>query len=208
MNWVKLQGLVEYSEALELMEARLSQVISNESDETVYLLEHHGVYTAGTNYREEELLENTNIPIIYTGRGGKYTYHGPGQAITYPIIDLRKQNREKDVRLYVKNLEQIIINTLKNFDISAYTIEDKIGIWVNNSQNIPSKIAAIGIRIKKWVTYHGIAVNIFTDLQKYKSIIPCGIANFPVTSLYELGIEISIDDFNFILKKEFEKIFK
>lgn len=206
IDWINLPGLVEYSKSLKIMEDKLEQIILNQTSETIYLLEHNDVYTAGTSYKKEELLESSNIPVIYTGRGGKYTYHGPGQAVIYPLIDLRKSNRKKDVKLYIKNLELAVINTLREFGIDAYTIDGKVGIWTNH-QNIPAKLGAIGVRIKKWVTYHGIAVNINTDLQKYKGIIPCGISDFPVTSLYELGIETSIKNFNSIFKKEFEKIF-
>ncbi|MEM6338400.1 MAG: lipoyl(octanoyl) transferase LipB [Pseudomonadota bacterium] len=206
IDWINLSGLVEYSKSLKIMEDKLEQIILNKADETIYLLEHHDVYTAGTSYKKEELLENSNIPVIYTGRGGKYTYHGPGQAVIYPLIDLRKTSRKKDVKLYIKNLELAAIDTLREFGIDAYTIDGKVGIWTDH-QNTPAKLGAIGVRIKKWVTYHGIAVNINTDLQKYKGIIPCGISDFPVTSLYELGIETSIKNFNSIFKKEFEKIF-
>ena len=206
IDWINLPDLVEYSKSLKIMEDKLEQIILNQTSETIYLLEHNDVYTAGTSYKKEELLESSNIPVIYTGRGGKYTYHGPGQAVIYPLIDLRKSNRKKDVKLYIKNLELAVINTLREFGIDAYTIDGKVGIWTN-PQNIPAKLGAIGVRIKKWVTYHGIAVNINTDLQKYKGIIPCGISDFPVTSLYELGIETSIKNFNSIFKKEFEKIF-
>lgn len=206
IDWIKLDGPVEYSKSLKIMEDKLEQIILNNSGETVYLLEHQDVYTAGTSYKQEELLGNINIPVIYTGRGGKYTYHGPGQSVIYPLIDLRKNNRLKDIKLYIKNLELAVINTLKEFDIDAYTIKGKVGIWTNK-QNTPAKLGAIGVRIKKWVTYHGIAVNISTDLQKYKGIIPCGISDFPVTSLYELGIETSVENFNSTFKKEFEKIF-
>jgi len=206
IDWINLPSPIEYSKALKIMEAKLEQVISKNSNETIYTLEHEDVYTAGTSYKKEELLENPEIPVIYTGRGGKYTYHGSGQSVIYPIIDLRKDNRSKDIKLYIKNLEQAVINSLKHYNIEGYIIEDKVGIWVNKKQT-PAKIGAIGVRIKKWVTYHGIAVNISTDLQNYKGIIPCGIADFPVTSLKELGIEISTQDFNSVFKKEFEKIF-
>ena len=206
IDWINLHGLVEYSKSLKIMEDKLEQIILNQTSETIYLLEHNDVYTSGTSYKKEELLESSNIPVIYTGRGGKYTYHGPGQAVIYPLIDLRKSNRKKDVKLYIKNLELAVINTLREFGIDAYTIDGKVGIWTNH-QNIPAKLGAIGVRIKKWVTYHGIAVNINTDLQKYKGIIPCGISDFPITSLHELGIETSIRNFNSIFKKEFEKIF-
>lgn len=206
IDWINLPGLVEYSKSLKIMEDKLEQIILNQASETIYLLEHHDVYTAGTSYKKEELLEDSNIQVIYTGRGGKYTYHGPGQAVIYPLIDLRKTSRKKDVKLYIKNLELAAINTLREFGIDAYTIDGKVGIWTDH-QNTPAKLGAIGVRIKKWVTYHGIAVNINTDLQKYKGIIPCGISDFPVTSLYELGIETSTKNFNSIFKKEFEKIF-
>ena len=206
INWIKLASPIEYSEALKIMEAKLEEVILNNANETICTLEHENVYTAGTSSKDEELLENSEIPVIHTGRGGKYTYHGPGQSVIYPIIDLRKDNRSKDIKLYIKNLEQTVINSLKQYNLEAYTIEEKVGIWVNHNQT-PAKIGAIGVRIKKWVTYHGIAVNISTDLQNYKGIIPCGISDFPVTSLKELGIEISTEEFNSVFKKEFEQIF-
>jgi lipoyl(octanoyl) transferase len=206
IDWVNLPSPAEYLATLNIMEDRLSAVIDGKSSETVFLLEHEEVYTAGTSHAPEELLEKSKIPVIQTGRGGKYTYHGPGQSVIYPIIDLRKENRAKDIKLYIRNLELVVINTLKQYNLEAYTIEDKVGIWVNKN-NIPAKIGAIGVRIKKWVTYHGIAVNITTNLQNYKGIIPCGISDFPVTSLHELGIEISTEQFNSTFKKEFEKIF-
>ena len=204
-EWITLPGLMPYNEALELMEHRLHNVIETAKDETVFLLEHPDVYTAGTSYSDTELLDN-KIPVIYTGRGGKFTYHGPGQRVIYPILDLRKPGRTRDIKLYVRNLEQWIINTLLQLGLKAYTIKDMVGIWILHD-DIPSKIAAIGVRVKKWVTYHGIAVNITTNLKNYSGIIPCGIENFPVTSLNKLGVEISMQDFDSILKEEFKKIF-
>ena len=204
-EWITLPGLTPYNEALELMEHRLHNVIETAKDETVFLLEHPDVYTAGTSYSDTELLDN-KIPVIYTGRGGKFTYHGPGQRVIYPILDLRKPGRTRDIKLYVRNLEQWIINTLLQLGLKAYTIKDMVGIWILHD-DIPSKIAAIGVRVKKWVTYHGIAVNITTNLENYSGIIPCGIENFPVTSLNKLGVEISMQDFGSILKEEFKKIF-
>ena len=204
-EWISLPGPVPYNKALKLMEQRLYDIIETTGDETVFLLEHEDVYTAGTSYNDTELLD-TKIPLIYTGRGGKLTYHGPGQRIIYPVLDLRKPNRVCDIKLYVRNLEQWIINTLLQLGLKAYTIKDMVGIWILHN-NTPSKIAAIGVRVKKWVTYHGIAVNITTNLKNYSSIIPCGIENFPVTSLNKLGVEISMQDFDSILKEEFNKIF-
>lgn len=205
MEWVNISSPIDYAIFLKKMEDKVAEIITGSSDEIVYFLEHKDVYTAGSNHKKEELLDSGNIPVILTGRGGKFTYHGPGQAIIYPLIDLRKKNRSQDIRLYVKNLESIVIDTLKHYNIDAYTIEGKVGIWVNNKDNIPAKIGAIGVRIKKWVTYHGIAVNIHTDLEKYKGIIPCGISNFPVTSMQELGFKTTLKKFNYFFKQEFEK---
>lgn len=140
IDWIIFEKPVYYSTTLEIMESKLQQIIEGKSPETVFLLEHEDVYTAGTNHDKKELLEKTSdIPVIYTGRGGKYTYHGPGQAIIYPLIDLRKENRKQDIRLYIKNLEFAAINTLKKFDLNAYTIDNKVGIWIDYN-NLPAKI--------------------------------------------------------------------
>jgi lipoyl(octanoyl) transferase len=204
MEWINLPGLVEYETGLKVMEERLNLVIEKKAPEAIYLLEHRDVYTAGTGFKQNELLDNTNIPVIYTGRGGKFTYHGPGQRVIYPVLDLAKKGRTKDIKLYVKTLEEWIIATLAGVGLKAYTIEGMVGIWTDKG-GTPAKIGAIGIRVKKWVTFHGIAVNITTDITKYAGIIPCGINNFPVTSLKDLGVEISLRDFDFLLKDEFKK---
>lgn len=204
MEWINLPGVVKYETALSVMEERLNLVIEKKAPEAIYLLEHSDVYTAGTSFKQNELLDNKNIPVIYTGRGGKFTYHGPGQRVIYPVLNLAESTRSKDIKLYVKTLEDWIIGTLARIGVKAYTIEGMIGIWTEKN-GIPSKIGAIGIRVKKWVTYHGIAVNITTDITKYAGIIPCGINNFPVTSLKDLGVEISLGDFDFFLKDEFKK---
>ena len=207
IDWISLPGLIDYNIGLDLMEQRTNDVILNKKKEAVFLLEHQDVYTAGTNYKDDELLsDSNNIPVIYTGRGGKFTYHGPGQRVIYPILNLAGKNRSPDLKLYISLLEQWIINTLNKLDVNAYTIDGKIGIWVNLN-NAPAKIGAIGVRIKKWVTYHGIAVNLNTDISRYSGIIPCGINDFPVTSLINIGIEITMSDFDYLLKKEFEKLF-
>jgi len=207
IDWISLPGLIDYNIGLDLMEQRTNDVILNKKKEAVFLLEHQDVYTAGTNYKDDELLsDSNNIPVIYTGRGGKFTYHGPGQRVIYPILNLAGKHRSPDLKLYISLLEQWIINTLDKLDVNAYTIDGKIGIWVNLN-NAPAKIGAIGVRIKKWVTYHGIAVNLNTDISRYSGIIPCGINDFPVTSLINIGIEITMSDFDYLLKKEFEKLF-
>ncbi len=205
VEWISLPGLTPYDKAMDLMEQKLQAVI-NGHNEAIFLLEHPDIYTAGTSYNDNELHNNNNIPVTYTGRGGKITYHGPGQRVIYPILNLNNANRSADIKLYVRNLEEWIISSLTQLGLKAYTIKDMVGIWVFHG-NTHAKIAAIGVRIKKWVTYHGIAVNVSTNLENYSGIIPCGIDNFPVTSLQELGVEISISDFDSILQTEFKMIF-
>jgi len=205
LDWVKLDGYAEYNVTLKLMEEKVQAVISGTSNEVVYLLEHESCYTAGTGYDQNELLSSNSMPVIYTGRGGKFTYHGPGQRVIYPVLDLNSRNI-KDIKLYVRNLEHWMIHTLTEFDIKAFTIPGMVGIWVRHG-NVSAKIGAIGVRLKKWVTYHGIAININTNLNNYSGIIPCGIDNFPVTSMRALGCNISIADFDVELKKQFNNFF-
>lgn len=205
-TWITLLELTDYNQAIEIMNQYVDDIIIGSREETILLLEHDDVYTAGSSSLESELLNSNNIPVIYTRRGGKFTYHGRGQRVIYPILDLKSSNRVKDVKLYVRNLESWIINTLASLGVEAYTIDGMVGIWVGCAKN-PAKIAAIGVRVKKWVTYHGIAINISTDLNKFNGIIPCGINNFSVTSLQKLGINSSFDEFDKLLKQEFGKIF-
>lgn len=207
LEWVNIHGLMEYTKSLKIMEHKVKKIISGQANETVYVFEYEDVYTAGTNYKKEELVEKSNIPVIYTGRGGKYTYHGPGQSVIYPLINLTRHSLYKNIKLYVHTLEKIIINTLNRLDVDAYTMNNQVGVWVNKN-NTPAKIGAIGIRVKKWIAYHGIAINITTDLQHYKRIIPCGISKFPVTSLRDLGITTSMQNFNILLKEELNTIFQ
>ncbi|MFN9477565.1 MAG: lipoyl(octanoyl) transferase LipB [Rickettsiales bacterium] len=207
VKWITLPGLVDYQEGIKIMEDQLDRVINSMQPDTIFLLEHKEVYTAGTSHNVEELLKPDSFPVIYTGRGGKFTYHGPGQRIIYPIINLNNTDKVKDLKLYITQLEKWIILTLAELDVNAFTIQGKVGIWVKNSRNIESKIGAIGIRVRKWVTYHGIAVNISPNLDNYSGIIPCGINDFPITSLEDMGINISITEFDIILKKKFIEIF-
>lgn len=207
VEWITLPGLVDYQEGIKIMEGQLDRVINSMQPDTIFLLEHKEVYTAGTSHNVEELLKPDLFPVIYTGRGGKFTYHGPGQRIIYPIINLNNTDKVKDLKLYITQLEKWIILTLAELDVNAFTIQGKVGIWVKNSRNIESKIGAIGIRVRKWVTYHGIAVNISPNLDNYSGIIPCGINDFPITSLEDMGINISMTEFDIILKKKFIEIF-
>ena len=205
VEWVTLANFSNYLSTLKLMEDQVEQVIKG-GPETIYLVEHEDIYTAGTNFKAEELLNPGNIPVIYTGRGGKFTYHGKGQRVIYPILNLAQKNRQRDLKLYINMLEKWIINTLSQLGVKAYTIPGKVGIWVND-QGEKEKIGEIGIRIKKWVTYHGVAINISTDLHKFNGIIACGLNDFKVTSLEKFGIKINFCQFDKILKTEFERVF-
>jgi len=191
---------VKYDTAIKFLEERLIDINNNEKSELVWLLEHEEIYTGGTSYKKEEIL-NKNINIIKTNRGGKITYHGPGQLICYFVIDLKK--RKKDIRKFVTLIEDTIIQSLFEFNIKSFRDQKNIGIWVDN-KNIVKKVAAIGVRVKKWIAYHGFAININNDLTKYQNIIPCGILDKGVTNLK------SIDDQNYnilgdIIIKNFTK---
>ena len=178
----KSKKLVKYNKAIEFLEARLKDIYDNKEDDLIWILEHEEVYTAGTSYSEDEIL-NKNINLIKTNRGGKITYHGPGQLICYFVIDLRK--RQKDIRKFITLIEKTIIESLAEFNIKSYGDPKNIGIWVNETPDI-KKIAAIGVRVSKWIAYHGFAINVDNDLSKYKNIVPCGIPDKGITNLKEL----------------------
>ncbi len=175
----KSQKPVKYDDAISLMEKRLKKIDQNESNDLIWILEHDDIYTAGTSYKEEEILDKS-IKILKTNRGGKITYHGPGQLICYFVIDLKKI--KKDIRKLISIIEKTIIETLKYYRINSFPDKDNIGIWYNDNKQI-KKIAAIGVRVSKWIAYHGFSININNDLQKYKAIIPCGIQDKGVTNL-------------------------
>ena len=170
---------VKYDDAIKLLEERLMEINNNKKSDLIWVLEHKEIYTAGTNYKEEEIL-NKNIKLIKTNRGGKITYHGPGQLICYFVIDLKK--RKKDIRKLITLIEKSIIESLFEFNIKSFADPKNIGIWVNDKTDI-KKVAAIGVRVSKWIAYHGFAININNDLTKYQRIIPCGISNKGVTNL-------------------------
>ena len=173
---------VKYDVAIKLLEKRLKDINNNKKSDLIWLLEHEAIYTAGTNYKEEEIL-NKDINLIKTNRGGKITYHGPGQLICYFVIDLKK--REKDIKKLITLIEKTIIDSLLEFNIRSFGDPKNIGIWIENQSKI-KKIAAIGIRVSKWIAYHGFAINISNDLSKYQNIIPCGISDMGVTNLKEI----------------------
>jgi len=178
----KSQKPVKYEDALTFMEHRLSEINEKKSKDLIWILEHEEIYTAGTSYKETEILDKS-IKIIKTNRGGKITYHGPGQLICYFVIDLKKRN--KDIRKFISTIEKTIINTLKHYNIETFADKKNIGIWYNYDKQI-KKIAAIGVRVSKWIAYHGFSINIKNDLKKYEAIIPCGIKDKGVTNLKEI----------------------
>ena len=178
----KSQKPVKYDDALAFMETRLLEISQKKSSDLLWILEHEELYTAGTSSKENEILDKS-IKIKKTNRGGKITYHGPGQLICYFVIDLKKE--KKDIRKFISLIEKTIIETLKSFNIDTYSDRDNIGIWYNNNLQI-KKVAAIGVRVSKWIAYHGFSINIKNDLQKYKAIVPCGIRDKGVTSLKEI----------------------
>ena len=180
---------VNYQDAIKLLEDRLSLVFHNKNKELIWTLQHNEIYTAGTSFKESEIL-NKSIKIIKTNRGGKITYHGPGQLICYFVIDLR--NKKKDIRNFVCIIEKTIIQTLKDFNIETFADRKNVGIWIKNNKKV-EKVAAIGIRVSKWIAYHGFSININNDLNKYKNIIPCGIEDKGVTNLKSI-INQSYDD--------------
>ncbi len=170
---------IKYEDAIKFMEQRLSKVNENESNELIWILEHDDIYTAGTSYKEKEIIDKT-INVIKTNRGGKITYHGPGQLICYFVIDLKK--RKKDIRKFISIIEKTIIETLKLYKIDTFSDKNNIGIWYKDNNSI-KKVAAIGVRISKWIAYHGFSININVNLKKYDSIIPCGIEDKGITNL-------------------------
>jgi len=174
---------VKYQEAIKLLEERLIDINNNKKSDLIWILEHEEVYTAGTSYNEDEVL-NKNINLIKTNRGGKITYHGPGQLICYFAIDLKQ--RKKDIRKFITLIEKTIIESLSEFDIESFSDPKNIGIWVNENSTI-KKVAAIGVRVSKWIAYHGFAINISNDLTKYQNIVPCGILDKGVTNLKSIN---------------------
>ena len=175
----KSQKLVKYEEALRLMEERLLQIDQKKSKDLIWVLEHENIYTAGTSYKENEILDKS-INIFKTNRGGKITYHGPGQLICYFVIDLKKI--KKDIRNFISIIEKTIIDSLKSYNINTFSDKENIGIWYDDNSEI-KKVAAIGVRVSKWIAYHGFSINIDNDLKKYDAIIPCGIKDKGITNL-------------------------
>ncbi|MGB0573120.1 MAG: lipoyl(octanoyl) transferase LipB [Alphaproteobacteria bacterium] len=205
--WQSTAGLQLYDEAVSTMEARVEAIRHGEADELVWLVEHPPLYSAGTSAKPDDLLDVDRFPVYETGRGGQYTYHGPGQRVAYAMIDLRE--RGQDLRAYVRGLEAWVIETLSTFGINGERRDKRVGIWVAHDDGREDKIAAIGVRVRHWVTYHGISINVSPDLDHFSGIVPCGIGedHLGVTSLANLGVDAGMEDVDAALKSSFTKIF-
>lgn len=204
VEWRVSAELVPYPEALAEMEQRVAAVRAGTARELIWLLQHPPLYTAGTSARHEELLEPSRFPVFHAGRGGRYTYHGPGQRVVYVMLDLAR--RGEDVRCYVYSLEEWSIRSLARFGILGERREGRVGIWVRSGGG-EAKIAAIGVRVRRWVTYHGMAINIDPDLDHFRGIVPCGIAGHGVTSLAALGISATMAEVDAALRETFDPVF-
>jgi lipoyl(octanoyl) transferase len=214
VEWRVSDRLVAYADALAAMDARVAAIAAGEAPEQVWLLEHPPLYTAGTSARPDELIE-ARFPVHQVGRGGQFTYHGPGQRVAYVMLDLNR--RRPDVRAFVMALEEWLIRTLSSFNVRGERRDDRIGVWVRRpdkgqdlqGQGFEDKIAAIGIRVRKWVTLHGIALNVEPELSHFSGIVPCGVADrrYGVTSLADLGIPVSMAEVDMALRREFEALF-
>ncbi|HUD50642.1 lipoyl(octanoyl) transferase LipB [Parvibaculum sp.] len=208
VEWRVSDAPVPYDIAVAEMEARAAAIAAGDAPELVWLLEHPALYTAGTSSDEKDLLTPDRFPVFRTGRGGQYTYHGPGQRVAYVMLDLKK--RGPDVRAYVRDLERWLIATLACFNVIGEVRDDRVGVWVRRPDKgigREDKIAAIGVRIRKWVTFHGISINVEPDLDHFSGIVPCGISQHGVTSLANLGHVVSMEEVDMALKKTFTDIF-
>lgn len=205
LEWRVSPAPVAYPDAVSAMEHRVDAIRRGSAGELVWLLEHPPVYTAGTSARPEDLLEPDRFPVFHSGRGGRYTYHGPGQRVVYVMLDLNRRNR--DVRAYVNALEQWIIDSLAQLGIRGERRDGRIGIWVAGADGSVAKVAAIGVRVRRWVTFHGIAINVAPDLSHFSAIVPCGISDWGVTSLRALGAEPSLAHLDAILRHTFFMVF-
>ncbi|HEY8383668.1 MAG TPA: lipoyl(octanoyl) transferase LipB [Microvirga sp.] len=213
VEWVVAEGLVGYEEAVAAMEARVAAIAAGEARERVWLVEHPPLYTAGTSAEDSDLVEPGRFPVFRSGRGGQFTYHGPGQRVAYVMLDLNR--REPDLRRFVAALETWLIGTLASFNVRGERREDRVGVWVRRPEKLSpipgavaeDKIAAIGIRVRRWVTYHGISLNVEPDLSHFSGIVPCGVSEHGVTSLVDLGIPVSMPEVDSVLRRGFEDVF-
>ena len=214
VQWEITEDKVDYETALAKMDNHVQKMIQGKADEKIWLLEHPPLYTAGTSANRRDLVDPNRFPVFETKRGGQYTYHGPGQRVVYVMLDLNK--REKDVKKFVTNLEAWVTLTLLEFNVIGQSRDGRVGIWVerpdkplkNDGSIEEEKIAAIGVRLRKWITLHGLSINLDPDLSHFQGIVPCGIKEYGVTSLVDLGLPVSMHDLDYALKKSFSEVFQ
>ena len=212
VEWIISSGLTAHADAVALMEDRVAQIHAGQAPEAVWLVEHPPLYTAGTSARPQDLLD-ARFPVHQTGRGGQYTYHGPGQRVAYVMLDLNRRGR--DVRAFVGQLEGWVIDALASFGVSGQIRDGRVGVWVPRPDKPPlpdgqmreDKIAAIGVKLRRWVSFHGIAINVDPDLSHYGGIVPCGISGHGVTSLVDLGLPVGMSDLDVALRQGFDRTF-
>jgi len=213
VRWRVADGLVGYEDAVAEMERQVGLIADGKADELVWLVEHPPLYTAGTSADSKDLIEPDRFPVFATGRGGEYTYHGPGQRVAYVMLDLKR--RRQDVRAYVAALEEVVIRTLESMNVKGERREDRVGVWVRRPEKplLPDgtmsedKIAALGIRLRRWVSFHGLSINVDPDLSHFGGIVPCGISAYGVTSLVDLGLPVMMADVDIRLREAFEDVF-
>jgi lipoyl(octanoyl) transferase len=208
VEWAVSEGYVDYEAAVAVMEARAAAIAAGEAPELVWLLEHPPLYTAGVSSKDDDLLDAGRFPVHRSGRGGQFTYHGPGQRVAYVMLDLNQ--RGKDVRTFVRGLEQWIIATLGEFGVPADVRVGRVGVWVERKGpgwSREDKIAAIGVKVRKWVSFHGISLNVEPDLGHFSGIVPCGISAHGVTSLVDLGVPATMDEADEALRLSFRRVF-
>jgi len=212
-EWIQSDTLVPYEEALAFMEARVAAIARGEAEEAIWLLEHPPLYTAGTSARREDLVDPDRFPVYEAGRGGQYTYHGPGQRVVYVMLDLNRRGR--DVRCFVRHLEDWVIAALAEFNVKGQIRDGRVGVWVERPEKgrnadgsvREDKIAAIGVKLRRWVSFHGISINVEPDLGHFSGIVPCGIREHGVTSLVDLGLPVTMADLDVALRETFEPAF-
>jgi lipoyl(octanoyl) transferase len=208
VEWARSDGYVDYPAAVEAMEARAAAIAAGEAPELIWLLEHPPLYTAGVSSRDGDLLDAGRFPVHRSGRGGQFTYHGPGQRVAYVMLDLNA--RGKDVRAFVRGLEQWIIGALNEFNVAADVREGRVGVWVERrgpGWSREDKIAAIGVKVRKWVSFHGVSLNVEPDLDHFGGIVPCGIQEHGVTSLVDVGVPATMDEADEALRVSFRRVF-
>uniref|UniRef100_A0A9E8A7W8 Octanoyltransferase n=1 Tax=Bosea sp. NBC_00436 TaxID=2969620 RepID=A0A9E8A7W8_9HYPH len=208
VEWVVAEGLTGYDEAVAEMEGRAALIADGLARERVWLVEHPPLYTAGTSARDEDLIAPERFPVFRSGRGGQFTYHGPGQRVAYVMLDLKR--RQPDLRRFVAALEGWLIGALDGFNVRGERREDRVGVWVRRptkGAGTEDKIAAIGIRVRRWVSFHGISLNVEPDLTHFDGIVPCGVSQYGVTSLIDLGLPVTMPEVDSVLRQAFERVF-